>query len=329
MLRIVLPLFFFLISAFSFSQDTFSIVAVDPATGEVGSAGASCIGAGLGIPEGCIIISDVHPGVGAIHTQAYYLAGNQNYAEDLMDQGYSPQQIIDSVVANDVQNNPLIRQYGVVDFTGAVGYTGANCDDYKNHITGATYAIQGNILLGQYILDSMEARFLNTPGSLACRLMAALQGANVPGADTRCLDEGISSLSAFIRVAQPDDTSGTLTLDLNVKSVPDDWSVDPIDSLQTLFDAANGCFPIGISEELTEFARIYPNPAHEYVVISAQKNLREILLHDSIARIIWNSGTQAGQKSVRLKISDWPAGFKILEAVFEDGSTEMFELIIQ
>ena len=87
--------------------------------------------------------------------------------------------------------------------------------DYKNHIVGPNYAIQGNILSGQAILDSMEARFLATPGPLADKLMAALQGANVPGADTRCLANGTSSLSAFLRVAKPNDLPGAFYLDLN------------------------------------------------------------------------------------------------------------------
>ena len=64
-----------------------------------------------------------------------------------------------------------------------------NCFDYKNHIIGDHYAIQGNILLGQSILDSMESRFLNTSGSLSEKLMASLQGAKVIGADTRCYDD--------------------------------------------------------------------------------------------------------------------------------------------
>ncbi len=67
---------------------TFSIVAVDKNTGEVGSAGGSCI-------AGSIIISDIHPGIGAIHTQSYWLQGNQNYASDLMEEGYSPLEIIE------------------------------------------------------------------------------------------------------------------------------------------------------------------------------------------------------------------------------------------
>ena len=50
---------------------TFSIVAVDPETGEVGSAGGSCI-------AGSIIISDIHPSLGVIHTQSYYISSNQN-----------------------------------------------------------------------------------------------------------------------------------------------------------------------------------------------------------------------------------------------------------
>ena len=76
---------------------TFSIVAVDTTTGEVGSAGGSCI-------AGSIIISDVHPGVGAIHTQSYYLSANQNYASTLMDEGYSPLEIIQLLEENDVLN---------------------------------------------------------------------------------------------------------------------------------------------------------------------------------------------------------------------------------
>jgi len=212
------------------SQSTFSIVAVDPSTGQVGSAGASCI-------AGSIIISDIHPGVGIIHTQSFYIAQNQNYARYLMNQGYSPQQIIDSLVANDAQNNPQIRQYGIVDLVGggrSAAFTGVNCFDYKGHLLGTTYAIQGNILLGPQILDSMQTRFLNTPGTLADKLMAALQGAKVIGADTRCTSLGTSSISAFIRVANPQDTTGQLHLHLNVNNTP--VGVDPIDSLQVLYN---------------------------------------------------------------------------------------------
>ena len=212
------------------AQDTFSIVAVDPETGETGSAGASCI-------NGSIIISDVHPGVGAIHTQSYWNAQNQNTASQLMDQGLPPWFIIQYLIDNDAQGNPTIRQYGIVDLVDggrSAAYTGENCFDYKDHILGDTYSIQGNILIGPEVLDSMEVRFNYTSGSLAVRLMAAMQAAKIPGADSRCLDDGISSLSAFIRVAKPTNNPDSLYLHLNVNNTPS--GVDPIDTLQDLFD---------------------------------------------------------------------------------------------
>ena len=210
---------------------TFSICAVDPATGQVGSAGASCI-------SNSIILSDVHPGVGVVHTQSYWLAANQNNARIRMDQGWSPQEIVDWLVANDAQGNPGIRQYGIVDLVDggrSAAYTGANCGNWKGHHTGATYAIAGNILLGPEIVDAMEVAFTTTPGSLAQKLMATLQAANVPGADTRCAGNNKPAISAFIRVANPEDTAGNYYLDLNVNNTS--GQTNPIDLLQDQFDA--------------------------------------------------------------------------------------------
>ncbi|SVC25470.1 uncharacterized protein METZ01_LOCUS278324, partial [marine metagenome] len=219
-MKVIMKKIIFIFMMSSFLLATFSIVAVDTTTGEVGSAGGSCI-------AGSIIISDIHPGVGAIHTQSYYLSANQNYASSLMDQGYSPLEIIILLEQNDVQNNPSIRQYGIVDLfsgnnygmlyeyecneiEGAIwhgdydsgqlaecsdpvisrnaSFTGSNCSNWKGHVNGINYAIQGNILLNENILLGIEEGFLNINGSLDQKLMSALQGAKVPGADTRCLD---------------------------------------------------------------------------------------------------------------------------------------------
>jgi uncharacterized Ntn-hydrolase superfamily protein len=228
------------------SQDTFSIVAIDSVTGECGSAGASCVGSSITYPHGAAILSDVIPGIGVIHSQAAWNPVNQQNAHDWMVLGLSPQQIIDSLVANDANNNPTTRQYGIVDYNGghprSASYTGVNCMNYKNSTAILNYSVQGNILLGQQILDSMQTRFLNTQGTLAERLMAALQGAKVIGADTRCAVRNTSSQSAFLRVARMNDPYDSLYLDLwmaypqNLTGV---FPVDPIDSLQTLFDIWN------------------------------------------------------------------------------------------
>ncbi len=250
---------------------TFSITAVDTVTKEVGSAGASCIGAPQ-IPQGCLILSDVHPGVGVVHTQASYLEGNQNLAKGYMNQGDSPQEIVDKVVNNDVQSNSGPRQYGVVDLVDngrSAGYSGSGCQDYKGHILGKNYAIQGNILKGEEILDSMESRFLETEGTLSDKLMAALQGAKVRGADTRCYNQNKSTISAFIRVAKPNDPDNDLYCDLNVNTTS--GSTDPIDVLQGKYDdwlATNIKSKNKIISHKVIVSQNYPNPFTKSTTIS-------------------------------------------------------------
>lgn len=255
-----------------FAQDTFSIVAVDSITGEIGSAGASCLN-NISFPgsNGAIIISDILPGKGAIHTQSFWLAANQANARLKMEEGLSPADILLWLKQNDAEGilNAQRRQYGIVDFDPqghprSAAFTGTLCFDWKGHKTGPNYAIQGNILLGPGILDSMEARFLTTSGTLADRLMAALQGANVVGADTRCTDDGTSSLSAFLRVAKPDDADDSLYLDLNVPSLP--AGKEPIDSLQRLYDQ---WLLTGTPEPSQMQVRIFPNPGYGYIHLDA------------------------------------------------------------
>lgn len=231
-------LLFIVLASFSYGQDTFSIVAIDTVTKEIGSAGATCLTEQPGFP-GAVFISDIIGGHGAIHTQANGLTQNQLAARGRMLAGDTPEQIIAWLQENDYDGNPEVRQYGVIDLDVAgtprtAAYTGVDCLDYKNHIIGRNYSIQGNILLGKQILDSMEARFVRTEGTLADKLMACLQGANVPGADSRCLADGLSSKSSFLRVSRWEDPDKTYKLNLTVgKTVV---GRDPIDSLQTLYD---------------------------------------------------------------------------------------------
>lgn len=272
------------------AQDTFSIVAVDTITGEVGGAGASCLDDSA-IAGGVLIISDIIPSRGSIHTQSYWHPTNQQNAHNRMMEGMSPDEIIEWLVANDIQNTPQKRQYGIVDFDQeghprSAAFTGTSCHNYKNHIIGPNYAIQGNILLGQQILDSMEYRFLNTEGSLAEKLMSALQGAKVPGADTRCLNEGTSSLSAFVRVAKPNDHPDSLWCHLVVTSTP--YGVEPIDSLQVLFD--QWLIWTNINErKLNEasISKVFPNPASQTFTIDI-KPVYE--LNQATIRIFNNRG---------------------------------------
>ena len=219
------------------AQDTFSIVAVDPATGEVGSAGASCVDLFAKGRADVDFIGDLVPGIGVVITQAKYDSTNQVNARARMLAGDSPTEIIAWLRANDAEGNDSIRQYGVVRLmhggAQAAAHTGAACPNYAGSRVGPNYSIQGNILLGPAVLDSMEARFLRTPGPLAERLMSAMQGANVVGADSRCAANQSSALFAFLKVAAPTDSIPSILLGLRTHGGA---MIEPIDSLQTLFN---------------------------------------------------------------------------------------------
>ena len=260
------------------AQDTFSIIAVDPATGEVGSAGASCV---TGVGSGGIIdiITDIIPGRGGINSQAYVCIPNINLQNGInrMDMGDSPTEVIDWLINNDAcasQNfDPAFRQYGVADFDEmgnprTAGHTGNMTDAYTEDRQGATYSIQGNILLNQTVIDNMEDNFNNTSGTLADKLMAAMQGANIPGADQRCLGAGTSSTTAYLLVYKADDLPGQPYLRLNVGQQPS--GTEPIDLLQDLYDN----FLANEDNTLETRLKLYPNPAQDSITLESLQGLQ-------------------------------------------------------
>lgn len=286
-----------LLACSTFAQDTFSIVAVDTVTREIGSAGASCVGAINGV--GAFILSDVIEGVGAIHTQASWLSANQVNARARMVAGDSPQQIIAWLVANDAQGNPTTRQYGIVDLRRngeSAAYTGVNCLDYKNHATGPGYAVQGNILLGQVIIDTIRNTFLRTPGPLADRLMRALEAAKIIGADTRCASRATSSQSGFVKVVRIGDGARPYLQHI----VPTTASgVEPIDSLRRMFnrwkDSLRTRVDPFLSRLLSDRDTLVANGASQAIITIIPKNNSDTLL--ASGRTILLSRTGAGTLS--------------------------------
>ncbi|MCB9251204.1 MAG: DUF1028 domain-containing protein [Flavobacteriales bacterium] len=254
------------------AQDTFSIVAIDSVTGEVGSAGASCVDLFQTTINDDHFLGKLFPGIGAINTQAAYLQANQDSASSQMMQGKTPQQILKWLVENDAGGIPEFRQYGVVRFVNgsprSAAYSGISTLDYSGHITGPNYSIQGNILKGKEVLDSMEIFFLRHKGDLACKLMAAMQGANMIGADKRCASNGTSSLFAFIKVAKPTDTLGSPSFVVSVRTA-NNSKIEPIDSLQNLFNAVHNCSTASVDPNKTNELRVnlFPNPAQSSIQI--------------------------------------------------------------
>ena len=174
---------------------------------------------------------------------------------------------------------------------------------------GHNYSIQGNILLGQEVLDSMEARFLGADGDLACKLMAALQGANMVGADTRCASNGSSSLFAFVKVAQPADTFGSPSFLVSVRT-KNGQNIEPIDTLQTLFDLVHECSGVGIDErnEFESKFKLYPNPANTELNVESLvpgKESNEVLVQGITGTKIFQTKFT---RKVKLDVSGYSAG---------------------
>ncbi len=293
--RLLLLFTFCLTTYISNAQDTFSIVAVDPATGEVGSAGASCVDGAAAFGGLIDIISDIIPGRGGVNSQAFVCIPNGNLQNAItqMQGGSSPSEIIDWLLANDEFpcsssfSDPSFRQYGIADLDPSgnprtAGWTGANTDDYKDDIQGANYSVQGNILLNATVLENMENNFNSTTGTLADKLMAAMQGANFAGADMRCLDRGTSSTTAYLQVYKPTDDPDNPYLRLNIEEMP--FGEEPIDSLQTLYDQ----FLTVNDLELKPGFSLYPNPAQDRIQLNynPQLTLQEATLYDIHGKLV-------------------------------------------
>ncbi len=166
---------------------TFSIVAFDPATGELGVAVQSKFFAvGTVVPW-------AKAGVGAVATQSF---ANTTYGPNglaMLEAGMTPQQVLDSLIRSDAGR--ARRQAGIIDARGnAVTYTGDSCLNWAGGKVGNNYACQGNILTGKEVVEAMAAAFENSKGELAARLLDAMEAGQRQGGDSR----GMQSMALLV-----------------------------------------------------------------------------------------------------------------------------------
>jgi uncharacterized Ntn-hydrolase superfamily protein len=159
-------------------RGTYSIVARDPRSGEVGVAVQShWFSVGSVVPW-------ARAGVGAVATQAAGVAVYGARALEELTRGATPEEALERVLADDEGRET--RQLGVVTADGrAAAFTGSECNDWAGHRIGAGYAVQGNILAGEAVVDAMAHAFDDTPGPLVERLVASLEAGQAAGGDRR------------------------------------------------------------------------------------------------------------------------------------------------
>ncbi|GAB4366082.1 MAG: hypothetical protein Kow0042_05770 [Calditrichia bacterium] len=157
---------------------TFSIMGYDSATGELGVAVASrffAVGS---------VVPWASANLGAVATQSFANTSFGWRALDLLEMGLTPQEAIEVLLRTD--DNPTRRQIGIVAADGSSAtYTGKDCLAWAGGRNGPGYAIQGNILAGEEVVLAMEKTFLETGGTLAERLYAALLAGEAKGGDAR------------------------------------------------------------------------------------------------------------------------------------------------
>jgi len=157
---------------------TFSIVAADPLAGESGAAVASrffAVGS---------VVPWARADVGAVATQAYCNTSFGPRGLDLLERGASPEEVLKILLKRDAE--PDRRQVGIVTADGdSVTYTGKGCNPWAGGRHGPNYAVQGNILTGEAVVAAMVEAFLQTKGTLADRMYAALVAGDSKGGDAR------------------------------------------------------------------------------------------------------------------------------------------------
>jgi uncharacterized Ntn-hydrolase superfamily protein len=186
---------------------TWSIVAVDPASGDMGVAAASCF------PGPIDAIAALVPGKGVAAAQANFTLENRDRVFSLLRAGEPAGAIVAAVTNESADAGAAQRQYGVVTLHGesvqVAGFTGADTLAWAGdrQDLAAAVTVQGNILEGEAVVNDALTAFRLDTGPLPDRLLRALEAGSAAGGDRRCNWEDVqqTASAAFIMVARGED----------------------------------------------------------------------------------------------------------------------------
>jgi len=157
---------------------TYSIVARDPDTGEMGVAVQShwfSVGS---------IVAWGEAGVGVVATQSFVNVSFGPRGLALLKRNKTAQQVVEALIASDEGRD--VRQLAVLSANGSVdAYTGKNCIPDAGHYVGENFSVQANLMLNDKVWPAMAETFESTDGPLAERMIAALEAAQEVGGDIR------------------------------------------------------------------------------------------------------------------------------------------------
>jgi len=157
---------------------TYSIVARDPATGELGVAVQTrWFNVGETVPW-------AQPGVGAVATQSFSEKSYGPLGLERMRAGAPAAEALAALIADDPDRE--VRQVGMVDaMGGSIAFTGARCVEAAGHLTAPDLSVQANMMERPTVWPAMVSAYRESAEPLADRLMAALRAAEAEGGDVR------------------------------------------------------------------------------------------------------------------------------------------------
>jgi len=213
---------------------TFSIVAFDPSTRDLGIAVHSrYFSVGSVVPW-------AEAGVGAVATQSFVNVSYGPRGLQLLREGLTVNEVIERLTIQDEARD--YRQLGIVDSKGNVAvFTGKKCLKWAGSKTGKNYVALGNILAGEKVVDNMTKGFESTKDDLAGKLIAALEGGDEAGGDIR------GRQSASLLVVRKDGGRGGYGdryIDLRVED-----HLNPIRELRRLLNLSRVYYLIDESED--------------------------------------------------------------------------------
>jgi uncharacterized Ntn-hydrolase superfamily protein len=213
-------------------RGTYSIVARDPGTGEVGVAVQShwfAVGP---------IVPWVRPGVGAVATQSIAEPAYGPRLLDRLEGGTRARPALDALLAAD--EAARYRQVAVVDAHGNVAvHSGEGCIAYAGHEAGREFSAQANMMASPEVWPAMARAFEAAAGPLARRLVAALHAAEARGGDAR------GRQSAALLVAPAEGETWRRTVDVRVDDDP-----EPLAELDRLLDLADAYAKASAADDL-------------------------------------------------------------------------------
>jgi uncharacterized Ntn-hydrolase superfamily protein len=214
---------------------TYSIVARDPQTGQLGVAVQShyfSVGS---------IVTWAEPGVGAVATQSFVRIDYGPEGLALMKQGYPADRALQELLAKDEQRE--VRQVAMVDSHGNVAvHTGSKCIAAAGHLVGEQFSVQANLMVDDAVWPAMKQAYEQAQGDLADRLMAALDAGQAAGGDIRGQQSAAILVVSGERTDRP--WAGRL-FDLRVEDHP-----RPVEELKRLVRLRRAYMLNDLSDEL-------------------------------------------------------------------------------